>query len=695
MADELNEPDDALEEQTRDEEKLAAVHKRALSRFDATASATQECRAKSLEARRFITIPGAQWEGEWGEQFDNSIKLEVDKVGRGVAKIETDYRENRIVPDFRPDGPNASQETADMLDGLHRADSYRFKAQQARDNAFFEAVAGGFGAYRLTNEYDDEGDKDNDHQRINPASIIVDADQSVFFDLQARLYDKADARFVIVRTKMTRDAFEEEYEGRASDWPDTPRWKFTDWFAPDTVAIAEYYEREEVPDTLHVLTYVLSGEEKRIWSSDMGQGDLAGFKRDGWKVKSQKRKRYRVHKYVMSGAEVLEDCGHIAGTELPVVPVYGKRYFVDGIERWNGYTQSKMDSQRLYNSNVSKLAETNALAPREVPIFAPEQIDAVQAEQWARQNIDRLPFLTAHPLLNPDGTIAQTGPIGMVQPPTLAPVTATLLQIANQDLQEDQQDGADTVKANTSADAMDIAAARVDAKSGIYLDNIRQSVQREGEVYLSMASDVYVEEGREVRTMTEDGDDGSAILKQSFTDKTGANRVINDLDGVRYKVIASVTEATATRRDKTVKAMLHIAEVATAAQDIDMARAAIVTAVMNTDGEGTDGFMQWMRKNKALPMGLVEPNEEEQAAMEQAAGEQSPDPMAELANAQAEQFKADAAKKVAEVQETQANTRLLDARTVETLAKAQEPANDQPAEQPRVPIPLNRGPYGG
>ena len=31
-------------------------------------------------------------------------------------------------------------------------------------------------------------------EALNPASIIVDADQSVFFDLQARLYDKADAR---------------------------------------------------------------------------------------------------------------------------------------------------------------------------------------------------------------------------------------------------------------------------------------------------------------------------------------------------------------------------------------------------------------------------------------------------------------------------------------------------------------------
>jgi hypothetical protein len=36
-------------------------------------------------------------------------------------------------------------------------------------------------------------DKDNDHQRINPGLAIVDADQRVFFDPDAKLYDKSDA----------------------------------------------------------------------------------------------------------------------------------------------------------------------------------------------------------------------------------------------------------------------------------------------------------------------------------------------------------------------------------------------------------------------------------------------------------------------------------------------------------------------
>jgi hypothetical protein len=103
----------------------------------------QEIRAHALLCRRFISIPGAMWEGPWGEQFENSIKVEIDKLSKGVDKIVQDYRANRIVPDFRPSGGNSDQDTADTLDGIHRADSYHFKAQQALDNAFEEAAAGG------------------------------------------------------------------------------------------------------------------------------------------------------------------------------------------------------------------------------------------------------------------------------------------------------------------------------------------------------------------------------------------------------------------------------------------------------------------------------------------------------------------------------------------------------------------------
>jgi hypothetical protein len=208
---------------------------------------------------------------------------------------------------------------------MWRADSYHFKAQQARDNAVGKRSSAGFGAYRLKNEWADPYDKDSDDQRINPGLTIADADQRVFFDGNSKLYDKSDARYAFVLTADTKATFEDEHDAPAS-WPDPAAVKpLYDWFTPDVVIKAEYYEVEEVDAKLVILTHEASGEEQRHWDDELSRGDLDDYRKQGWTSKTSSRKRRRVHKYLMSGAEVLKDQGYIAGTCIPIVPVYGKR----------------------------------------------------------------------------------------------------------------------------------------------------------------------------------------------------------------------------------------------------------------------------------------------------------------------------------------------------------------------------------
>lgn len=667
--------DSALDqdEASQNNARLNKIHEKALRRFDAASQPQMEIRAEALLARRFIAIPGAMWEGPWGEQFENSVKVEIDKISRGVEKIETDYRENRIVPDFRPAGGDSDQDTADTLDGIHRADDYHFKAQQARDNAFSEAVIGGFGAYRLTNEWADPSDKDSDAQRINPGMIIVDADQRVYFDPNSKLYDKSDARYAFILTAMSKDAFAEEYgDDKACDWPENRLTAFFDWYRPEVVMVCEYYEKVERKEALLILTHPMLDEEDRFWESELTPEELKDRQAQGWTVRRQNRQRCRVMKYTLSGAEVLIDHGPIAGECIPIVPVYGKRWFVDNQERFRGHVSKRMDAQRTYNAKVSRLMETDSRAPMEVPIFAPAQIEGL-SQLWEEANINRSPYLLANPLIDDaTGQIAQVGPIGYVKPPDLAPVTAALLQIAAGDLTEDDQN-ADEVKANTSAEAMDIAATRVDAKSGIYLDNMRQSVQREAEIYLSMAREVYYEPGRVVETMDEEGGDGEAVLYEAFTDSQGVYRIRNDIARGKYKAVCSVTEATATRRDKTVKSCLNTATVAQAAGDTELATVATLTAVMNQDGEGMNDLQAYARK-RLVSMGVVAPNEEEQRQMEEAAQNQQPDATQQALLAQAQEFQASAKLKEAQIGKTIEETKLTSAKAVDTLASAAQKA---------------------
>ena len=135
-----DEPDEPEGEGTAAKSNWPEIHKRALDNFDRATEGQLEIRAHALLCRRFISIPGAMWEGAWGEQFANSIKVEIDKISKGVDKIITDYRQNRIVPDFRPASADADTSTANTIDGVHRADNYHFKSQQARDNGRIHAA---------------------------------------------------------------------------------------------------------------------------------------------------------------------------------------------------------------------------------------------------------------------------------------------------------------------------------------------------------------------------------------------------------------------------------------------------------------------------------------------------------------------------------------------------------------------------
>ena len=649
------------------EQDLKSIHQIAMQRFDSVSVPQAEMRAQALEARRFAFVPGAQWEGEWGDTFANSIRVQSNKVRKRYKKIENDYRQNRLAPDFRPDGANADQETADTLDGLYRADAYHYKSQQALDNAVQEAISGGFGAFRLCNDYDDAKDPENDYQRINPALIITDADQSVYFDGNSRLYDKSDAKWCFVVTSFTREAFEDEFEGAtASNWNDNRLRYQYDWFTPELIRVADYYVKEETKDTLLIMSPKIGEGIERVWESEIDPDEVEEKRALGWKIVKQKRERCRVHKYVMSGAEVLEDCGVIAGQNIPVVPIYGERQFIDGQERFKGIVQDMMDMNRLYNSQLSRLAELSALSPQERPIFTPDQLPPALQDLWARSNIDRHPYSLVNPVYNADGSIAQLGPIGYVKPPDVPPALAALIQIVNSDLLEESIDESEQVRSNISAEAMDIAASRVDAKSGDYLDNIRQSIQRQGEIYVGMAGEVYVESGRKAKTMTEDGDDGEAVIKQPFTDEAGNYGLRNDFTRGRYKVIASVTEATATRKDKTVRSMLSTAEIATSAGSPAIAEAALITAIMNQDGEGLGDFRKFVR-GIAIEKGLAEPNDEERAKLEEQAQQQQPDATQAALMAQAADLEASAALKQVQAEKVNAEVGLTEAKTLEIM----------------------------
>jgi hypothetical protein len=340
-----------------------------------------------LQDRRFYSIAGAQWEGPLGEQFENKPKFEVNKVHLAVIRIINEYRNNRITVDFVSKDGSIDDQLADACDGLFRADEHDSGAEEAYDNAFEEAVGGGFGAMRLRTCYEDEEDPDDERQRIK-IEPIYDADSSVFFDLDAKRQDKADAKCCFVVYSMTREAFEAEWDQDLASWPKEVHNHEFDWLTPDVVFVAEYYMIDEKVDYSIVYTGT-TGDELKIRASELEATPekLEELEATGYRETRKKKIRVpKVHKYILSGNSILEDCGLIAGKCIPIVPVYGKRWFVDNVERCMGHVRLVKDAQRLKNMQLSKLGELSVLSSVQKPILLPEQVAGHQ-QMWENQEV--------------------------------------------------------------------------------------------------------------------------------------------------------------------------------------------------------------------------------------------------------------------------------------------------------------------
>lgn len=651
------------------EQRLGNVHQAALTEFDRCQSSMQDERLQCLQDRRFYSLAGAQWEGPIGEQFENKPRFEVNKIHLSVIRIINEYRNNRIGVDFvSKDGSN-NDKLAETCNGLYRADEQDSVADEAFDNAFEEGVGGGFGAWRLRTVYEDDEDDENEKQRIR-FEPIYDADSSVFFDLDAKRQDKSDAKYCFVLFSMTREAYMAEWNDDPTTWPKEVQQYEFDWDSPDVVFVAEYYRVEEVRETIRIFQ-TITGEEERYTQADFDADETLEetlLAVGTIEVRQKRVKRRRVHKYIMSGGGILEDQGYIAGKNIPIVPYYGKRWFVDNVERCMGHVRLAKDPQRLKNMQLSKLGEISALSSVEKPILLPEQVVGHQM-MWAEDNIRNYPYLLVNPITGPNGEMQAAGPVAYTKSSDIPPAMAALLQITEQDMSEilgnNQQ--ADKMVSNISGKAVEMIQTRLDMQSFIYMTNMAKAMRRCGEIWLSMAKDIYVEEGRKMKSIgAMEQVESIEMMKPTIDAETGELVYENDLSRANFDVSVDVGPSFTSRREATVRSLTGMMQV-TSDPETQMILQSM--AIMNMDGEGIADIKDFFRK-KLVQMGVVKPTEEEQQQMMEAmmAQGQQPDPQSMFLMAEAEKAQALARKAQADTEYSLARTEETRAKTAETIS---------------------------
>jgi hypothetical protein len=352
--------------------------------------------------------------------------------------------------------------------------------------------------------------------------------------------------------------------------------------------------------------------------------------------------------------------GYIAGKNIPIVPVYGKRWFVDNVERCMGHVRLAKDPQRLKNMQLSKLGEISALSSIEKPILLPEQVSGHQV-MWAEDNLRNYPYLLVNPITGPNGETTPAGPLAYTKSAQIPPAMAALLQITESDMAEilGSSQQADKMVSGISGKAVELIQTRLDMQTFIYMSNMAKAVRRCGEIWLSMSKDIYVEEKRKMKVVGAMEEVGSIeLMKPQIDEETGELIYENNLGDALFDVAVDVGPSSSSRRDATVRALTGMMQVTT---DPTTQQVLQSMAIMNMEGEGIADIKEYFRK-QLVQMGVLQPTEEEQQQMMEAQANVQQD-------AQTTYLLAEAAKSQAQAIQAQANTEYTLARSEETKAK--------------------------
>lgn len=651
-------------------------HQEIMARHDQAYTSSLDVRENGADDLLFSRVT------QWDETLDfvgTEYRGQFDLLRKEKRRLISEMRANPVSVEYRPND-GADPDAADILNGMYRTDMRSNRSKEAVDVAVNDQIDCGFGAWRLGTEYVSRDD-DMDTRQVIYRMPIHEANNTVFFDPNSKRMDKSDAAWASILTNYTKEAFEElaKEHGFEDSLPanfGTPVSSYVyPWSYGGTakhVTVGEYYERKKRKERILILEHPAQG--RAVYKRSELKEVLDDMFDLGWRVIGEKtREIYEVSKYLVSGADILKGPIRIVGKHIPIVPLYGEWAFVEGVETWEGITRLAKDPQRLYNMQMSFLADIAAKGPRRKPIFSPEQ---VQGYEFMWEDPNKYPYYLNN-RKSASGEELPVGPMGYVEPEAVPPAMGAVLELTRRSVEDVTSPGMpqNVMDPQASGKAILAVQSRIDNQSFIFMDNLATAMRRDGEIYASMAQEIY-DTPRDVTLTGLDGTESQMTVMEEIQDyATGQTVTLNDISRGRFDVYVDVGPSF---RSQKQQARGELLQMMATIQDPAMLR--VVQLQYMSMMEGSQMSMLREAANKELlKLGVKEPeNDKEEAYLQQIQQQaQQPDPTA-LATQQAleaqamkdqamgQKYQADAVRSVADAERAQAQTAEILAKTTET-----------------------------
>lgn len=627
--------------------------------FERDYQAQEDQRLRANEDMRFVHV--GQWEG-WLEDEDRT-RLEYDITSDYVDRFIGRYELNQVGVKYSPSGGESSDEDAELLTGLYLNDYEKGDGELSISNGIQEGVTCGYGAWRLITVPVDEEDPESDLTIVRRP--LYSAYSTVVWDAGAKRQDKGDARHCTILHSFTRKGFEQAYPESETPVSIKPNdLSHFNWCSQDLVYVAERLEIERKPKSVFVFGNPVTKQIQEVDANDVDdiEDELAdmGYEQLGGVRKIIER---RVIKSIFHGGDFIEQPKRIPGKFIPVIPVYGKYTHIDGAEAYKGMVRGLKDPQRVLNLNISTAAEDARETNRDIPIFAPEQIDGL-GEQFSK-DLNKLPYIQLRPIRDANDNVQHVGPTGFLPQRRVDENQATLINLTAQLMDrktgasfENQPDG------DASGESKREARKDIDITTAHYHKGIKTAMRRDGQVYLSMAQEVHADK-RHAKVMKEDGTEAMVNLLEHVADEeTGLLVPVHDITRGSFEAVVKTGPQYESAREATVENLKDI--LTNLASGNKFEAPVMATLMANLPGVGLDELRELARREMLL-MGMREPENEEEAALLQP---QEDDGQAALIDAVTKEQETQAQKNFSEVLKNLSQADLNKAKALETRASA-------------------------
>jgi hypothetical protein len=559
------------------------------TRFELSIEADSENRVRSLDDVRFVSVQGEQWDEYQKRKRKTRPCYEFNRLRQHIRQVTGDQRQNRPQIKLRA-VEQGDKETADIMQGLIRNIESISNADKAYDTAFEWAVTGGYGVWRLKTEYNtnDSFEQDIKIQEVtNPFSV--------YFDPSAQEFDRRDAQYAFVITRIGKDEFKQKYPNDELIDYTGANYDIQHWIDDASVTLCEYWYKQYEDKNLLLLSNGNTVYEDEI-------PDRMVLEANGITVlKERKVEVPKVKMALLTGEGVIEEADW-AGRYIPIVPVYGDIVDIDGEFHYSGMVRFGKDAQRVYNYHRTTMIETIANAPKVPYLVTPEQIKGFEG-LWKSANAENMPFLPYNPDPRAGGMPQRSGGVEIPQ----ALITASQYDAEDIKAVTGQFDASMGANGNETSGRAILARQREgDTATYSYVDNLSRAIRYTGEILVDLIPKIYDTE-RVVRILGIDGGEKWVEINKIQIDQMSGQQIVtNDITSGKYDVSVSVGASYNTQRQEASEALLEMMG--------NPMLAPVVADLLakNLDIPNSDELEKRLRKI-GIKSGVIEPSEEEMA----------------------------------------------------------------------------------